>query len=76
MTLQKYHRILRIVIAILLLMLLINITYFKLENCNKCNFEINGTNYRTNEFMKLYFNKCLIEEKNQLSSFNNFSSFP
>ena len=56
---EKYSRTFKIIIILLLLLLLINISIYKLDNCNKCKFKINNKELKTNQFMQLYFDKCL-----------------
>lgn len=56
------------IIIILLILLAISSIYFKYSHCDQCTFEINDTKYNSNEFMQIYAQECLIEERNYTSN--------
>jgi hypothetical protein len=62
--LNKHYKV---IIIILLIILFIELSYFKLDSCYKCKFELNHTAYNFEQFYNLYQEDCL-------KTFNDFSS--
>ena len=57
--LKRLSKILRIIIVLLLIVVAFLSVTMKYDNCGKCEFEINGTEYSASSFMSLYHSKCL-----------------
>jgi len=57
--LKRLSKILRIIIVLLLIVVAFLSVTMKYDDCGKCEFEINGTEYSAGSFMQLYHSKCL-----------------
>ena len=59
MELNKIDKILKIAIFVAFLCLLIFMRVYKLDSCDLCKMEIDGSKVNQAQFMKLYYNECL-----------------
>lgn len=58
--------ILRIIMLISLIILLTTFNLVAKNDCQKCEFEIDGEQINAEEFMSIYFNKCIYPYKTGL----------
>ena len=55
---MDWIKVLNIIILLLLISTFIEVNYFKLDNCDKCHFNINKTTYTSKGILKIYLNQC------------------
>jgi hypothetical protein len=60
MKIKEINKLLRWIILLLSIFLLVCVLTYKLDNCDKCSFNYNGTTITPNQFMKVYSQNCLV----------------
>lgn len=69
-------KIMKVLILLCLIVLFVELSYFKLDNCDKCELKIDNKNYVTSDFLKIYSDKCFKSDfilNNNLSGLFNSS---